>query len=90
MKITSRVRDWLRRPKRHLVKAISEGPLREFVYLDEVSVRDRRDVNRVVGGGTCAHLEGGGTTGRPGQKARYLKKTGLADSLETGWTGGGW
>ena len=38
MKITSWVRDWLRRPKRHLVKAISEGPLREFVYLDEVSV----------------------------------------------------
>ena len=38
MKITSWVRDWLRRPKRHLVKASSEGPLREFVYLDEVSV----------------------------------------------------
>ena len=38
MRFTSRVRDWLRRPRRRPVTPSSDGLLREFVYLDEVSV----------------------------------------------------
>ena len=38
MRFTSSVRDWLRRPRRCPVKPSSDGLLREFVYLDEVSV----------------------------------------------------
>ena len=38
MKFASRVRDWLRRPGRRPVTPNSDGLLREFVYLDEVSV----------------------------------------------------
>ena len=38
MRFTSRIWDWLRRPRRRPVKPSSDGLLREFVYLDEVSV----------------------------------------------------
>ncbi len=38
MSIASRLRDWLRRLKRQQVPGNSTGLLREFVYLDEVSV----------------------------------------------------
>ena len=38
MSIASRLRDWLRAPKLRQVPENSTGLLREFVYLDEVSV----------------------------------------------------
>ncbi|MGW8565342.1 DUF6414 family protein [Isoptericola sp. NPDC055881] len=43
MKVWTRIKRWLRRPKRtadpDMPQALQESPLREFVYLDEVSLR---------------------------------------------------